>query len=160
MLRIMTLRKPPFCRSAVSLLNPCFPKRYSPRTCTIKVLLRGPSNSQKKIPCQVPSTNWPSLITNCLLHPTSELLQCASELPSSCRYPARRWGTSSSSVKSISWTTERSAFSFIGNARRRMGTINYRIALFDAGFTHKRRDLARDINKLAPVFSCLYENLW
>ena len=60
-------------------------KLYSPRIWTMTLLLRGPSNSQKKIPCQVPRTKDLSLTKICSLQPTRELLQWASELPSECR---------------------------------------------------------------------------
>ena len=58
---------------------------HCPRTWTVTFLLRGPSNSQKKIPCHVPIAGEPSIIRICSLQPTSELLQCESELPSPCR---------------------------------------------------------------------------
>jgi len=58
---------------------------YSPRIWTMIFLLRGPSNSQKKIPCHVPSCNDPPLIRICSLQPIRELLQCESEFPSECR---------------------------------------------------------------------------
>jgi hypothetical protein len=41
----------------------------------------------------------------------------------------------------------------------RVGTIYYRITIFDAGFTHSRSNIARDINKLA-VFSRAYVKIF
>ena len=61
------------------------PRPYAPRIWTMTFRLRGPSNSQKKIPCQVPSVRDWSLTRICSLQPTRELLQWASELPSECR---------------------------------------------------------------------------
>src|ERR1700737_3636233 len=44
-------------------------------------LSRGPSNSQKKTPCQVPSTNLPSSTKITWLPPTITALACESVLP-------------------------------------------------------------------------------
>ena len=61
------------------------PKFYSPRIWSTTLLVRGPSNSQKKTACHVPSCKDLSLSRICSLQPTRELLQCESELPSQCR---------------------------------------------------------------------------
>ena len=50
------------------------------RICTLRV--RGPSNSQKKMPCQVPSTRRPLAIAIVSEAPTRVVLTCAGELPS------------------------------------------------------------------------------
>ena len=62
---------------------------HPPLTWTITRRFREPSNSQKNTACHVPSVSRPPWMRICSLAPTSELLQCASELPSLCRYPRR-----------------------------------------------------------------------
>ncbi len=55
---------------------------YSPVTVTMQRRVRGPSNSQKKIACHVPSTILPPATGTAALQPTRELFTCAAELPS------------------------------------------------------------------------------
>src|SRR5690242_16251678 len=68
-------------RSGGSLQDPLF---YSARTLTTSFRSRGPSNSQKKIPCQRPSAKRPSSTNTIWVPPTSTDLMCESELPSLC----------------------------------------------------------------------------
>ncbi len=48
-------------------------------------LVRGPSNSQKKMDCQAPRTRRPFSTMTISEAPTSDDLTCAAELPSECR---------------------------------------------------------------------------
>ena len=52
-------------------------------TSTLRFL--GPSNSQKKMPCHVPSTSFPPSMNNVLESPVRLALICAGEFPSLCR---------------------------------------------------------------------------
>src|SRR5216684_1067903 len=58
---------------------------FSPSTFTKIFRSRGPSNSQKKIPCHLPSTNFPSSTKITWLAPIITALACESVFPSRCR---------------------------------------------------------------------------
>ena len=73
---------------------------------------RGPSNSQRKTPCQRPSASFPPSTGTVWLTPTSTALMCASELPSLWRYVPVA-GTSRSSAPSTSRATSGSAHSLM-----------------------------------------------
>jgi len=48
----------------------------------MRLRLRGPSNSAKKMPCQVPSTKLPFSTKKVRESPINDALICAGELPS------------------------------------------------------------------------------
>src|SRR5262249_3916789 len=75
---------------------------------TRKQRWRGPSNSQKKIPCQRPSSSRPPVMKIVTDEPTSVALMCESELPSAWRNAAS-CGIRRSRKVSMSEATSRSA---------------------------------------------------
>jgi hypothetical protein len=69
----------------VRYLSPLLLQPFDSSTRTKTFLSRGPSNSQKKIPCQVPNTNFPPSTKITWLAPTITALACESVFPSACR---------------------------------------------------------------------------
>jgi len=67
------------------LVRRCEAPPYPGTTFTSRCRLLGPSNSQKKMPCQVPRTSLPPSTNSVSEMPTRLALMCAGELPSACR---------------------------------------------------------------------------
>ncbi len=63
----------------------CHGRPHDPKTPISTRRRRGPSNSQRYTPCQVPSAGRPSMIGTMAEKPMMDALRCASELPSACR---------------------------------------------------------------------------
>jgi hypothetical protein len=62
-----------------------YPSPYAPSHLRCSLRERGPSNSQKKTPCQVPRQGWEFSTGMSRLGPNAEDLMCASLLPSMWR---------------------------------------------------------------------------
>src|SRR5216683_3105966 len=74
----------PVCRGAKISRLP-LTQLFSPSTFTKIFLSRGPSNSQRKIPCHRPNSNFPSSTKITWLVPTITAFACESVFPSLCR---------------------------------------------------------------------------
>ncbi len=63
----------------------CISHHGAAMTFTKTFRMRGPSNSQKKMDCQVPRTSWPFSNRTVSDAPIMDALTWAAELPSPCR---------------------------------------------------------------------------